>query len=85
MFYLKDIPIKELQMIGFKAGIYSPWIGAIIGILDGILIGFVAEYYTNEKYKPTRELSEFSKGGPAIIITKGLALGMQSVLVPVFC
>ncbi|HOB16377.1 MAG TPA: sodium-translocating pyrophosphatase [Defluviitoga sp.] len=84
MFYLKDIPIKELQMIGFKAGIYSPWIGAIIGILDGILIGFVAEYYTNEKYKPTRELSEFSKGGPAIIITKGLALGMQSVLVPVF-
>lgn len=84
MFYLKDIPIKELQMIGFRAGIYSPWIGAVIGILDGILIGFVAEYYTNEKYKPTKELSEFSKGGPAIIITKGLALGMQSVLVPVF-
>ncbi|MFA6639885.1 MAG: sodium/proton-translocating pyrophosphatase, partial [Defluviitoga tunisiensis] len=50
----------------------------------GILMGFVAEYYTNEKYKPTKELSEFSKGGPAIIITKGLALGMQSVLVPIF-
>lgn len=79
------MPSNEFQSLGFKLGIYSPWIGAVIGIIDGILMGFVAEYYTNEKYKPTKELSEFSKGGPAIIITKGLALGMQSVLVPIFC
>lgn len=84
IFYLKGMPSNEFQSLGFKLGIYSPWIGAVIGIIDGILMGFVAEYYTNEKYKPTKELSEFSKGGPAIIITKGLALGMQSVLVPIF-
>jgi K(+)-stimulated pyrophosphate-energized sodium pump len=84
IFYLKGMSSNEVQNLGFKAGIYSPWIGAVIGIIDGIFMGFVAEYYTNEKYKPTKELSEFSKGGPAIIITKGLALGMQSVLVPIF-
>jgi K(+)-stimulated pyrophosphate-energized sodium pump len=59
-------------------------LAAVIGIIDGIFMGLIAEYYTNDAYHPTKELSEFSKGGPAIVITKGLALGMESVLLPVF-
>jgi K(+)-stimulated pyrophosphate-energized sodium pump len=83
-FYLRGISVTEFQNIGFRLGYFSPWLAAVIGIIDGILMGFIAEYYTNDAYHPTKELSEFAKGGPAIVITKGLALGMESVLLPVF-
>jgi len=83
-FYLRGISVTEFQNIGFRLGYFSPWLAAVIGIIDGILMGLIAEYYTNDAYHPTKELSEFAKGGPAIVITKGLALGMESVLLPVF-
>lgn len=82
--YLGDIPNVELEKIGFKLGFFSPWLAAVVGIVVGITIGLLAEYYTSEKFKPTQELSEFAKGGSAIVITKGLALGMKSVFLPVF-
>lgn len=84
LFYLRSISSLEFQNVGFRLGAFSPWLAAVIGIVDGILMGFVAEYYTNDEYHPTKELSEFAKGGSAIVITKGLALGMGSVLLPVF-
>lgn len=84
LFYLRGIDSLEFQNIGFRLGMFSPWLAAVIGIIDGILMGLIAEYYTNEAYHPTKELSNFAKGGPAIVITKGLALGMESVLLPVF-
>jgi len=83
-FYLRGISVTEFQNIGFRLGYFSPWLAAVIGIIDGIFMGLIAEYYTNDAYHPTKELSEFAKGGPAIVITKGLALGMESVLLPVF-
>jgi len=82
--YLGKIPSEEFEAIGFKLGFFSPWLSAIVGIVVGIIVGLLAEYYTSEKFKPTSELSEFAKGGPAIVITKGLALGMKSVFLPVF-
>ncbi|AEX84844.1 potassium transporter [Marinitoga sp. 1135] len=83
-YYLKDLPQNELKLLGFKYGIFSPWLSAMLGIISGIIIGLLAEYYTSDKYKPTQELATFAKGGPAIIISKGMALGMKSVLYPVF-
>ena len=82
--YVGDIPAAELDIIGFELGFLSPWLAAVVGIVVGITVGLLAEYYTSEKFKPTHELSEFAKGGPAIVITKGLALGMKSVFLPVF-
>jgi K(+)-stimulated pyrophosphate-energized sodium pump len=82
--YVGDIPAAELDAIGFELGFLSPWLAAVVGIVVGITVGLLAEYYTSEKFKPTHELSEFAKGGPAIVITKGLALGMKSVFLPVF-
>lgn len=83
-FYLKDLPGDQLKLMNFRFGVYSPWLSAFIGIISGIIIGLLAEYYTSDKYAPTKELAHFSKGGPAIIISKGMALGMKSVLYPVF-
>ncbi len=72
----------ECKALGFNFGALSPWIGAAVGIVAGILIGMLAEYYTSSDYKPTKILAEASKEGSALTITSGLALGMRSCMAP---
>jgi len=55
----------------------------LIGLVAGLIIGFITEFYTSAKYKPTKELSKASETGAATNIISGLALGMQSTIVPV--
>ncbi len=58
--------------------------GAVLcGLIAGNVIGYYTEYSTSDTYKPTRDLAETSKTGPATIIIGGLSLGMNSTLVPV--
>lgn len=53
------------------------------GLIAGMLIGFFTEYYTSDNYKPTKNLADMSKTGPATIIIGGLSLGMMSTAIPV--
>ncbi len=53
------------------------------GLFAGMLIGFFTEYYTSDNYKPTKNLADMSKTGPATIIIGGLSLGMMSTAIPV--
>ncbi|MFH1609764.1 MAG: sodium-translocating pyrophosphatase [Candidatus Bipolaricaulota bacterium] len=59
---------------------FTPFYAAIMGIAGGIGIGFVSEYYTSSRYKPTRELAKAYQSGPAVGVTEGLAVGMLSTL-----
>ncbi len=70
------------ETLGFKLGAYSPWIAATIGVITGVLIGMCAEYYTSADFRPTKLLSHASTEGSALTITKGLALGMKSTMLP---
>lgn len=74
---------SEVAIAGFRAGILSPWIAAVMGIITGIVIGQLAEYYTSYDFKPTQKISAASREGTALTITQGLAAGMTSVFFPV--
>ncbi len=72
-----------LTAMGFKIGWASPWICAVLGILSGVGIGAITEYYTSDKFKPTKQIAEFAIEGEAFLVTKGDAVGSRSCLYPI--
>lgn len=67
----------------FKFGFLSPWIACILGIISGVLVGAITEYYTSPDFKHTRALSEIAPEGSAFVITKGDAIGSRSCMLPI--
>ncbi len=74
---------QDTSVLGFKAGALSPWLAAVFGIVAGIAIGNLAEYYTSYDFKPTKNIAKASLQGTALTITQGLAAGMKSTFYPV--
>lgn len=74
---------ESLGDLPFRFGYMSPCLSATIGIVSGILIGAISEYYTSYDYKPTRKLAEACKNSAAITITEGLSVGMKSTMLTV--
>ena len=56
------------------------WGAVLIGAAGGIVIGIVTDYYTSGK--PVRKIAKGGETGPATVMIIGLAVGMQSVVVP---
>ena len=59
------------------------FIAVISGLVAGVAIGAITEYYTSDTYKPTQRLSASSETGSATVIISGLSLGMLSTVAPV--
>lgn len=56
------------------------WGAVLVGAAGGIVIGIVTDYYTSGK--PVRKIAKGGETGPATVMIIGLAVGMQSVVVP---
>ncbi|MDD4569018.1 MAG: sodium-translocating pyrophosphatase [Tepidanaerobacteraceae bacterium] len=56
---------------------------ATSGILVGIIIGMVTEYYTSDEKSPVKGIAQSSQTGAATNIISGLAVGMKSTALPV--
>lgn len=59
------------------------WGAIVTGLVTGIVIGKATEYYTSHSFKPTQQIAESSKTGPATVIISGLGIGMISTAIPV--
>jgi K(+)-stimulated pyrophosphate-energized sodium pump len=67
-----------LGAMGISNGV---WIAVLAGAVGGMIIGLVTEYYTGGQ--PVRDIAKSGETGPATVMISGLAIGMQSVVVPV--
>ena len=69
----------------FPAGIEGMRLfGAIVaGLVVGVAIGKVTEYYTSTDTRPVQNIAQQSNTGAATNIIHGLATGMESVAIPV--
>ena len=56
---------------------------SVIGLAVTVAIGYIVDYYTSTTKKPTQLVSEASKTGAGTNIIMGLAIGMESTVLPV--
>ena len=70
---LNDKAVKAVNIFG----------ATIVGLVAGVLVGTLTEYYTAESRGPARRISKSSETGAATNIISGLANGMQSTVFPV--
>jgi K(+)-stimulated pyrophosphate-energized sodium pump len=61
-------------------GIYY---AVLAGLLAGLVIGMSTEYYTSDRYKPTRAISYSAETGHGTVVIAGLSLGMVSTFLPI--
>ncbi|MEM1262275.1 MAG: V-type H(+)-translocating pyrophosphatase [Pseudomonadota bacterium] len=54
----------------------------LTGLIAGLIVGLLTEYYTSDAYGPVREVAESCQTGTATNIIFGLALGYKSAVGP---
>ncbi|KYF74774.1 pyrophosphatase [Sorangium cellulosum] len=54
----------------------------VIGIVAGIGVLHVTQYYTEQRHRPVRELAEAARSGSAMVVLRGLAIGLESSVLP---
>jgi K(+)-stimulated pyrophosphate-energized sodium pump len=59
------------------------WGSIVVGLITGIVIGKVTEYFTSQEFAPTKGIAQSAGTGPATVIISGLGTGMLSTVVPV--
>ncbi len=78
--------IKVLNVITGEEDTFVWWgiaVAIVGGLVAGMAIGFVTEFYTATKKSPVEKIVESSRTGPATTIIQGLAVGMNSTTLPV--
>jgi K(+)-stimulated pyrophosphate-energized sodium pump len=67
-----------IAAMGLEANI---WWSVISGAVGGVAIGLITEYYTGGS--PVRKIAKSGETGAATVMITGLAVGMESVVLPV--
>ena len=73
--------VTALVMVLMMGISWKVWGAVLSGAVGGMIIGLVTEYYTAGK--PVRKIAASGDTGPATVMITGLAVGMESVVVPI--
>ncbi len=71
------LAVVVVHLLGVRAEV---WYCVLAGTAGGVVIGLATEFYTGGR--PMRDIAKSSETGVATVIISGLAVGMQSVVIP---
>ncbi len=77
------LPASWTGANGFAYSAMGVFYAVIIGLVSGLAIGIITEYYTGTGTKPVKSIVNQSLTGAATNIIAGLGVGMQSTALPV--
>lgn len=64
-------------------GTFMPFLSVATGLIVGIVLGKIAEYYTSDEYGKVKEIASESQTGHATNIIAGFSVGMESTMLTV--
>lgn len=74
--------VTSIPLIAISNVFMVLWIPVLAGAAGGIIIGLVTEHYTAGG--PVQKIASSGETGAATVMISGLAVGMQSVAIPIF-
>ena len=75
--------IAAFLLSNYLLNSYKPFIAILSGLVVGLIIGRITEYYTSGDYKPVKKIAQESETGSSTNIIGGLSVGMLSTGIPI--
>ena len=70
--------LSDTMFANFSENPIGLFISVIIGLLVGITVGQISEWFTSDHYSIVKNIADQAKTGPATVVLSGIAEGMRS-------